>query len=1083
MKKWAVRGLVFFSLASFLAGGLLYQYWTNPETVRQQVLDRLETDFIDVNASLDSARLRIFGGIEIRELRLARKNDLDKSDFLHVPSATLIHDKEQMLDKGLSLRKVELRRPRLRIVRQADGSLNLANLMGPSNLKQPMPTILVQQGSILLEDRLAPSVPALEIKDVSLSVLNDPLPLVVFSGKGTVEGLGTVRINGQMTRGGGPLSLDVQMEDLSIGPSLVQRLAGYLPEAAEHLRFCRARAKGELQVRWNPAAKPALHWSLKGEITDGTLTHARLPWPFDGIRGSFTCTNGHIPSVELHAKAGRTEVTLGLEDVNVLGAASSWLDRLGAVKLDAKHVPIEASLFRYLPPALEPLQREYSPTGLASVNLHMRRVGPGIWKHTGSMLAEEMSGEYLHFRYPVKKIRGKLDWQWTNDFNAPADAPGHTDDRVTLDLSGEAGGAPVHIKGWMEGERGTSVMHLDLWGRNLPVEEALLKALPPRPLKQAREFAPTGLLDFRVLLRRERGKRDISKRYLLHLHDATVCYRVFPLPLQQVSGTLDLRGDSWEFRDFVGKHGGGTIRASGGCQPLPPGAEKAAPLVAHGAPRTRRTTHHFPIGGEEESEAAAPPSRIFITVDGTDLPIDDPLKDALGHERPGLFKAFNTFNLTGKLNFTVQIDDLPNQARDIDVTVGIGGCRMNPAFFEYPLEDVAATVRYADKNVWVKDFRGKHKGTTLHIKNAHAVLPEAGGFWVKLDRLEAENLTFDKELQHALPGSLARLAEMLKPDRPLSISSVLVLQQPAAENSRLNVYWDSMISLQQTTLQGGVEWKDVTGKVSCQGLHNGSGLENLVGNIALDRATVLNQPLTNVHMPFVMRKDSPEVLRIPDLKAGFFGGTLDGEARVEFTSTFRYALLVNVSQVQLEKVGAHNFGKSADLSGLANGGIYLEGESSELEGMKGKGRIDVPSGKMYRLPVLLDLLKWLGLRVPDRTAFETARLRFRIEGPRLHIEELDLYGNAVSVRGDGSMNLDGSDLKLDLNADWGKIMLLLPAGMTDLTREISNQILRVKVRGSLSEVKFEKELIPAVTSPLKKWWGKPEAKPTAAREK
>src|SRR5206468_2029289 len=130
----------------------------------------------------------------------------------------------------------------------------------------------------------------------------------------------------------------------------------------------------------------------------------------------------------------------------------------------------------------------------------------------------------------------------------------------------------------------------------------------------------------------------------------------------------------------------------------------------------------------------------------------------------------------------------------------------------------------------------------------------------------------------------------------------------------------------------------------------------------------------------------------------------------------------------------------------------------------------VPSGKMYRLPLLLDLLKWLGLRLPDRTAFEQAHVQFKIDGPRLQISELDLFGNAISVRGSGSMNMDGSDVKLDLNADWGRLSQLLPSGINDLSRELSNQLLRVKVRGRVGALKFEQELVPLVTDPLKKLW-------------
>ena len=75
---------------------------------------------------------------------------------------------------------------------------------------------------------------------------------------------------------------------------------------------------------------------------------------------------------------------------------------------------------------------------------------------------------------------------------------------------------------------------------------------------------------------------------------------------------------------------------------------------------------------------------------------------------------------------------------------------------------------------------------------------------------------------------------------------------------------------------------------------------------------------------------------------------------------------------------------------------------------------------------------------------------------------------SISVRGAGALNLDGSRLNLDLHADWGRLAQLLPPGITRLSREVSNQLLRIKVRGSVGDVKFEQELVPLVVDPLKK---------------
>ena len=135
------------------------------------------------------------------------------------------------------------------------------------------------------------------------------------------------------------------------------------------------------------------------------------------------------------------------------------------------------------------------------------------------------------------------------------------------------------------------------------------------------------------------------------------------------------------------------------------------------------------------------------------------------------------------------------------------------------------------------------------------------------------------------------------------------------------------------------------------------------------------------------------------------------------------------------------------------------------------------------LRVLLDLLKVLNLRAPDRTAFEQAHAVFRIEGPRLHIDELDLAGSAVSVHGQGGMKLDGSEVKLDLHADWGRLWPLLPPGINTLSREVSHQLLKIKVRGEVSQLKFEQELVPVVSEPLKKIWNGLAAPPSPAGTK
>ena len=81
--------------------------------------------------------------------------------------------------------------------------------------------------------------------------------------------------------------------------------------------------------------------------------------------------------------------------------------------------------------------------------------------------------------------------------------------------------------------------------------------------------------------------------------------------------------------------------------------------------------------------------------------------------------------------------------------------------------------------------------------------------------------------------------------------------------------------------------------------------------------------------------------------------------------------------------------------------------------MRGEGSFDVPSGRMYKLPVLLELIKVATLQTPDQTGFEEAHATFRIRGNRVLVDKLDLLGSAVSLGGSGELGVYGRDVKLE----------------------------------------------------------------------
>jgi hypothetical protein len=187
---------------------------------------------------------------------------------------------------------------------------------------------------------------------------------------------------------------------------------------------------------------------------------------------------------------------------------------------------------------------------------------------------------------------------------------------------------------------------------------------------------------------------------------------------------------------------------------------------------------------------------------------------------------------------------------------------------------------------------------------------------------------------------------------------------------------------------------------------------------------------------------------------------------------------LTASQVKLEDFGRHNLGDESQLSGQASANLYLSGQGMTWDDLSGNGSIDVPDGKLYNLPLFLDLLKVVGLRPPDRTAFEEMHAAFDVRGPRVYVNRLELFGNAISLRGAGEMNLDGSDINLDFHADWARITQALPPGIKRIPPAVSDQLLTIRMRGKLGDLQCTKEPMPVLFDPLRRMWN--EMRGTAA---
>jgi hypothetical protein len=640
-------------------------------------------------------------------------------------------------------------------------------------------------------------------------------------------------------------------------------------------------------------------------------------------------------------------------------------------------------------------------------------------------------------------------------------------ERLKVDLTGDAGDRPIAILGEVDGTGLNESVDLTIKGRDLPLDEQLVTAMG-KYQDVARSFRATGRADATIHIHQRRGETRTINRFEIRFKDATICHDLFPYPLENVNGTADITispmSDQWVFRDFRGQHHGGEIRVNG----------------------------RFDAGG--------PTQTLDLSIDGTALPLDTELSRALAQVR--LDSVWRELVPRGRMSGSAHFRLVSQPGASPQLEVAVPRLRIDslqPDFFPYELSDVTGAFNYSDGRVKLNDWRARHGSATLGFGSGELVPKPAGGVWVRINDLQLTPLVPDADLLAAMPGPLRELTSALQlrgalglaareiivdsTAAPASPTPRIIPQAQATGSVRLSgnllpaadpspwIYWEGVqLTLAGASMKTGVAWEDVFGTVALRGEYRSGRIGAIVGNLLFDRAQLLGQSLRQVHTQLVIDPERPGIVEVRHLKGKLYGGDIGGEARLTYEPILRYDISLYGLGLRLEEIARQNrFGKDAQFEGAAAAQVVLSGQGTDLAGMRGGGSIEIPDGRIGNLPLLLGLLKFFKLQAPDRTMFEEARARFRIQGNRVHVEHLDLLGNLISISGKGETDLDGKNAIFETYAIWLRILQLLPAPIHDIPNALSRNLYKIEIRGELGgELDYRSEPVPVLVEPVRR---------------
>ena len=810
---------------------------------------------------------------------------------------------------------------------------------------------------------------------------------------------------------------------------LSHRLRGLLPAAAS-LADQGAGLRGRVDFAWNVAgslaAIEAAAFTVTGTLDGGHFEHASLPQAVSDISAAFTADRSGIACERLEGHSGSTLLRAS-------GRMSGW--QAGAdfdLLLEAERLIVGRHWEPFLPPSLAPQWSKLLPAGevdlRAQIVRRSGRIAPDV-----SVRCRNVSLTYYRFPYRVDRTVGTVTF-----------AAG----TVAMHLTGLAGGHPVHVEGTLDTATPGFPGRVEVRGEGMRIDDALLDALPARNADIVRKLRATGAFDFAFRHERDpKHERGFSNTLGLRLARCTMAYAGFPYPLSNVSGTVLMEGQRWMIRDVTGTNDTGMVRCSGTLEP------------------------DGPAGGE-----------LTLHLTGTGVVLEPELRDALP---PGMRRIWDDVDPRGTAEFTARVrhrvgerqTDVELEATPMGDTVSI-----EPAWFPYRLEQLRGRLAWKDGRLRFEGVRGVHARTTVSTEGSCRFTPD-GGWHVSFERLTADRFRADHDVLRALPAGLqqavagVRLKGLLSVDGAIDIYSTAP-REVAVAGGRMDMVpgpaaaaWDMQLDVEQASLDVGVPLEHVHGGIRLRGASDGTAWRSF-GEIAIDSALWKGLQLTAIRGPLVIDPSgarfggpaaSPgEPAAGRRLTARLGGGTVQLDGSVAAGDAGRFAVALALADVDLGRLTADLAGGPTASRGRLHGAVEVSGSRAGTHSLSGRGQLRLRDADLYELPVIVTLLKILRVKAPDRTAFGSGLVDYRIEGPRAYLDTIELSGDAISLVGAGEIDLD-SNIQLTFRPIMGESETQLPV-MKRLLGGASGQFLLVHVDGTLAEPVTSTEAFPTLAA-------------------
>ncbi len=1029
---WFKWGLIACAIGAALL--VPYFYHRIDTEIRRCVEERIAKQYPGLQVKIHSAVLMKGEGIALRGVSI-----LDPA--AEGPGAELVSfdecflacstDLADLCGGRLKLSRVVIRRPTLRMTRRSDGGWSTARLLPLPKLDNDvLPEFRFENGTIEIFDPTKAAACTLTLRDVNLTFA----PVAAADGpadakrrlrvQGTTTGdyFHQAMFDGEVDIDRPKLELAGKIDGVEISPEMHNVLPDSCGCKLSVLGSLRGQTEARFRVCYDPASQEPWKFDLAGQLIRGRLDDPRLPHPLTEIRATVHIDNQGFAIQELKAKSD--QATLALTCSGGLNPSSPM-----AVDADVSQLPLDDQLRASLPVKLQEEWQKLHPDGTVDASIRLRYDGRD-WTPQVRIQCQNVSFAHHKFPYRLEHGNGLLELK---------------EDRLQINLSTFSDNQLVHIVGEIRNPTNGPTGWMRVRGDGLPIDEKLLKAMPPQPQSLARSMDLKGTIGFEYEISREIAEGPEHRHLQLRAGRCGLRYDRFPFALSNVHGELEMIDDDWWFRNLEGFNGTSRVSGDGTLTRTPQGNDLVLRLFA------------------------------------ANVPLEGELREAL---QPGMRQVWALLQPQGIIDITSNIHYI-DRLNLLDATVRAQPrsetCSLKPVRFPYRLESVQGVFTYANGRVTFERFSAWHGLVKMACNGICSFQPD-GGWQLRLDDLSVDRLRMDPDFMQALPPQLKKGLSELNATGPMSLRGNIVHGRSANPAEPAISRWDLTVGLNQVGVDCGVRLENLYGDIGIAGWSDGTRFQ-MRGELDLENMTCRDHQFRDIRGPFsiddqeamfgslVAQRDNqtlpqgqpPATLR--PVTAKIFGGTIYGDGRAQLGAQPRYNLWARIVDADLATCARELAGNNRNLRGRIRGGLELSGIGKSRTTMVGKGSLHLHDAYIYELPTMVTMLKLLSIKAPDPNAFSQSDVDFHIQGEHIYFDKLDFKGDAISLLGRGQMDFQ-CHTDVVLAATVGHADDGMPA-LRNFFTGASQQIMQIRVGGNLQDPVITRDVLPGVNQALK----------------